>query len=323
MTTPSLTITIYIPSYNQAAMLRQAIDSVLAQTRLPDQFLIIDDCSTDESREVIEAYHREHPTLIEPIYNEHNLGIGGVRALAVERARCDLITYLDGDDLYEPRKLELEERALLDDPDAGYAYSNFTYINRDGEYLKTWCEQAPPPSGNLFDTLAAFAMPRGVCHRCELMRTDIIRRVGAYKPGLNLYEDYDLDLRISREHRAVVVGEPTHKYRVHGAGLHRTAYTRHYDSLIHIYDKNAALFDSLPEPRRSRVRSAVDAVLARYAWRAVKQHANGEFLLGRSQLLRYARAGVAHKPASALSPKHALRVAIGLVRAAPISSDRA
>lgn len=315
MTTVPLTITLYISSFNQSSYLGESIESALAQTRPPDQLIIIDDCSTDGSRDVIDTYHRRHPALIEPIYNQRNIGIGAVRALAIERARGELVTYLDGDDLYEPRKLELEERALIEHPGAGYAYSNFTSIDHDGEHLKTWSDGgggALLPSGDLFDTLASFTMPGGVCHRCELVRTQIVRRVGSYEPGLNLYEDFDLALRYARHHRAVAVGEPTHRYRLHDAGLHRTSYATHFDALQRVYARNAGLIDSLPPQRRASVREGMNAVLSRYAWRAIKQCAIGEIELKPSQVMRYAHAGATLSPRSMLMLKHPYRVARAL-----------
>lgn len=301
-------ISLYITSYNQAGYLRAAIESVLAQTRMPDQLIIIDDASSDESPQLIRDYQRRHPDLIDAVLRTQNMGIGASRAQAVGLARGDLITYLDGDDLYAPQKLELEERALIEQPDAAYAYSNFEFINPDGERTGLWCEPSQaPPSGNLFDQISGYKLMRGVCHRCELMRTDVLRRAGSYEPGLNLYEDYDLKLRVSREHNAVAVDRVTHSYRMHPQGLHRISYARHFDALEHVYAKNAPLIDSLPPDRRGAVRRGVNRVLARHAWRAVKQCAAGEIALKPMQTLRYASSGVKRRPGSLLLPKHPVR----------------
>lgn len=310
------TITLYMPSYNQAALLPQSIESVLNQTRRPDQFIIIDDASADDSPDIIREYQRQHPDLIDAVINPQNTGIGSVRNQAIGLARGDLVTYLDGDDLYEPEKLELEERALIQHPEAGYAFSNFGFIDQHGNPTRLWYEDnAPVPQGDLFTTIAQYAFARGVCHRCELMRTELVRAAGSYEPGLNLYEDYDLKLRVSRQHPAVGVDSVTHQYRVHEGGLHRTSFRRHYDALSHIYSKNAGLIDSLAAPQRREVRASIERNLARQAWRTIKQAAAGQHPLTRDEVRQYAGAGYAHQPMSRLFPKHRLRVLKAMHRA--------
>ncbi len=310
------TISLYISSYNQARYLPRAIESVLAQTRPPDQLLIIDDASTDGSRDIIEGYRRRHPRLIDAVINDRNIGIGAVRALAVERCFAHLVTYLDGDDLYDPDKLEAEERALREHPQAGYAYSNFAFIDPEGITTGLWHDDpaAPPPGGDLFDRVATFTLARGVCHRCEMVRRELLAREGSYRAGLNLYEDFDLKLRLARRHHAVAVARPTHRYRMHPDGLHRISYAAHFDALRAVYARNAGLIESLPAGRRSAVRAGVNTVLSRYAWRAIKQSAAGEIELKPTQVLRYARAGAMLQPRSVLIPKHPYRVARALAR---------
>lgn len=316
MSEPKHTITLYMPSFNQAPMLSLAIESVLAQTRRPDQFIIIDDASTDDSPDVIRSYERQHPDLITAVLNPINTGIGAVRNQAITLAHGDLVTYLDGDDLYEPQKLEFEERTLDEHPDAGYAYSNMGYIDQRGNETGVWYEDAEElPQGDQFSTIARYAFAKGMCHRCELMRTSLVRAAGSYEPGLNLYEDYDLKLRVSRHHPGVAVDRITQRYRIHDGGLHRASYARHFDALNHIYTKNAPLIDSLEEPERSQVRAAVGSTLARCAWRAVKQAAKGYHPLPNKEIQRYASLGYRLEPKKALHPKHIYRVIRALGRA--------
>jgi glycosyltransferase involved in cell wall biosynthesis len=316
MSDPTHTITLYMPSYNQAPLIPLAIESVLAQTRRPDQFIIIDDASSDESPEIIRDYQRRHPELIHAVLNTENIGIGAVRHKAISLAKGDLVTYLDGDDLYEPQKLELEERALIEHPEAGYAYSNVGFIDQHGNDTGVWYPESEPlPQGDLFSTIARYAFARGICHRCELMRTSIVRDAGSYEPGMNLYEDYNLKLRVSRHHPGVAIDRVTQRYRIHEGGLHRASYARHFDALSHIYNKNESLIDSLDEPERTKVRATINSTLASCAWRAVNQAAKGQHPLPKQDVKRYARHAYRLKPKSYLQPKHAYRVLRALSRA--------
>ena len=106
------TISVYITSYNQREFLAEAIDSVLAQTLPPHQIIVVDDCSTDGSQDIIADYARAHRGLFSPIYHRDNTGVAQVRADALAAVTGDLVTYVDGDDRYLPTKLEQEAAAL-------------------------------------------------------------------------------------------------------------------------------------------------------------------------------------------------------------------
>lgn len=305
----SCTITVYIPSYNQIEYLGSAIESVFAQTRLPDQILTVDDASTDGSSGLIRDYQRKHPKLIDAIFNPTNLGIGSTRRIAVNAAKGDLITYLDSDDIYLPRKLELEERALNENPQAGFAYSNFHLINAQGAQQELWATTGQLPSGDVFELHSGFRFPRGIASRCELVRRELLLKTDHYESGLNLYQVLDAMLRITRMSTCVAIDEPTHAYRRHAKGAHRYAYTTHYDTLHHIYTKNKNLLDGFDARRKRMLFREIEGVLASYAWRAIKQMSNDQPADGsRHQVLQYAKAGFAHRPSSVLNPKHTLRI---------------
>ena len=109
-------ISVFITSYNQEDYLKQAIDSVLAQSVPPYEIIVIDDGSADESRELIRTYAQTNPHLITAVLNESNLGIPRTKARAVDAARGDWITYCDGDDRWLPRKIEYDICTMEKDP---------------------------------------------------------------------------------------------------------------------------------------------------------------------------------------------------------------
>ncbi len=308
-------ITVYIPSYNHIQYLGPAIESVLAQTRLPDQILIVDDASTDGSDKLIREYQRKHPGLIDVIINETNQGLGSIRRIAVNASTGDLITYLDADDLYLPRKIELEERALVDHPKAGYSYSNYCFVNEHGDDQGVWSASGELPSGDVFERLCCFQFPQGVASRCELVRKELLVQTDHYESGLNLYQCHDVMLRIARISTCVAIENSTHAYRRHAQGVHRIPYTVHYDTLNHIYTKNKDLLDGLDDRPKQRLQSKIDSILSGYAWRAIKQMSKNQSAENHRHVLQYARAGFTHNPASVLNPKRPLRVLRALAKA--------
>ena len=127
------TISVCIISYNQKQYLAEAIESVLHQTLPPYEIIIVDDYPQDGSQDIIKDYAQKHEKIIRAFYNTRNLGVVRTRAIALEKVKGDLVTYLDGDDRFLPRKLEWETETYLKNPHASIVYSNIYYIDNKGE----------------------------------------------------------------------------------------------------------------------------------------------------------------------------------------------
>ena len=112
-------VSVIIPTYNYAHFLPECIDSVLAQTVLPDEIVIVDDGSTDNTPEIIKPYLSH--SLIKYIRTE-NSGVSSARNLAIMEASGDLIGILDSDDKWRSDKLELQ-LPLFENEKVGVVYS--------------------------------------------------------------------------------------------------------------------------------------------------------------------------------------------------------
>src|SRR5689334_22859441 len=107
-------VSVVIPVYNRAAMLRQAVESALGQTHRPIEVVIVDDGSTDDTPQAIAALTARHPEV--RAVRRENGGPGAARESGRQAARGELLQFLDSDDLLLPRKLELQLRALEEHP---------------------------------------------------------------------------------------------------------------------------------------------------------------------------------------------------------------
>lgn len=118
-------ITVIVPSYNYGAFLSDAVESVLRQTRPPDEIIISDDCSTDNTQEVGEYYARRFPKLVRYRRNTTNLGIVEHFNAAVEEAKGDYICFLGADNRLCSNYVE-ETSGILDrDSKCGVAYTDY------------------------------------------------------------------------------------------------------------------------------------------------------------------------------------------------------
>ncbi len=132
-----ITVSVVIPTYNRAALVRESIDSVLAQSRKDVEILVVDDGSTDDTPRIERDYAGRIVYL-----RQDNRGLNAARNAAIARARGQYIALLDSDDLHLPWTINLLVGLLGRFPQAGFAYADFLILRGDrppfGPGLKSW-----------------------------------------------------------------------------------------------------------------------------------------------------------------------------------------
>lgn len=124
-------IGVVLCTYNGEKYLQQQIESLLAQTRLPEEILILDDRSTDRTVEIVNSFACDNPR-IRLIRNSTNLGFIKNFEQGIALCEKDYIALCDQDDIWLPEKLERLAAELEAHPDAGMAFCNAEYILADG-----------------------------------------------------------------------------------------------------------------------------------------------------------------------------------------------
>lgn len=119
-----------MPSYNTAQYISQSIQSVLAQTYLNWELIIVDDCSTDNTENVVSVFLNDNR--IKFLKNERNSGAAVSRNRALREARGKWIAFLDSDDLWEPEKLE-KQIAFMENHEYHFSYTNYIEIDEDSK----------------------------------------------------------------------------------------------------------------------------------------------------------------------------------------------
>ncbi|HAB17550.1 MAG TPA: glycosyltransferase [Verrucomicrobiota bacterium] len=122
------TITAILCNYNGAAYLQEAIDSVINQTRLPEEFIIVDDASTDSSKEIIRKVTQRNPALIKFIEHPQQRGQAAGFNTAASASTGDLLAFLDSDDLWFPQKLERMQHKSMNCPGFGLLQHNLQIL---------------------------------------------------------------------------------------------------------------------------------------------------------------------------------------------------
>jgi len=210
-------VSVIMPNFNGARFLGEAIGSVLAQTYRPVELIVVDDGSTDGSRQAIGRYG-DGVTLIALAHT----GLPGrVRNRGLLAARGGLVAFLDSDDLWLPEKLALQVAYLEARPEVGLVHSNLQVIDGAGRYVRDiflgcagsrgLSDDDPEPS-----FVQLLNGDSGVWTSSVLVRRHVLDRVGGFDETLTVAEDYDLWIRIAREFRIGFVPDALAKHRKHG-----------------------------------------------------------------------------------------------------------
>ncbi len=199
-------ISVIIPAYNQSRYLAAAVQSVLDQTNQDFEMIIVDDGSTDQTRQVAASF--DDPRL-RYIYKE-NAGLSAARNTGIRNSNGNYLTFLDSDDLFTLRKLELLAERLNGDPELGFVAGKAILIDQNGNPLGKIFDQPPPD--DLSDLL--YWNPFHVCS--VMVRREWQEIAGMFDESLRAYEDWDMWLRLARLGcRMGWVAEPISYYRFH------------------------------------------------------------------------------------------------------------
>lgn len=206
-------VTVLMPVYNGEKYLREAVDSILAQTYREFEFLIINDGSTDGTRGILESYGDPRIRVMD---NDENRGIVYTLNRGLKQAAHDLIARQDADDLCAPHRLQRQVEYLGKHPDVALVGSRAANIDERGSavYGKVFDK---PVGAHAIRWYMFFDNP--FVHTSVMFRKNVILdRFGGY-PEFRLCEDYELWSRVAREGPVTVLAECLVTQRVHSNSL--------------------------------------------------------------------------------------------------------
>lgn len=197
-------VSVIIPTYNRAHLIERSIRSVLNQTYENFELLVIDDGSTDNTQEVVEAIRDDR---IRYIRCEENGGAAKARNRGIAEAKYDYIAFQDSDDEWHTDKLERQMKVLTEaSEDVGLVYCEYHYNGLNG--LEDISPNRDIPleqkSGNIFPQLLSGNM---IGTPVMLVKKECFEKVGVFNENFPCMEDYELVLRIAKEYRIEFIPE--------------------------------------------------------------------------------------------------------------------
>lgn len=203
-------VSIVMPSYNTAKYIKESIESVLKQTYTHWELIIVDDCSTDNTSNVLEQYLLD--TRIHYIRNEKNSGAAVSRNYALREARGKWIAFLDSDDLWHPEKLEKQIEFMLSN-NYHFSYTNYEEIDEESKPL------------NVFVTGPKKITKHSMFNYCWMGCLTVMydaEVVGLIQiEDIKKNNDYAMWLKVCRKAKCYLLNEQLAKYRKRSGSISR------------------------------------------------------------------------------------------------------
>ena len=211
-------VSVIISTYNRAHYVPHAIQSVLDQTFEDFEIIVVDDASTDNTKEVIEKFEDERICYIR---HKKNKGGSATRNTGIKHSRGRFIAFLDDDDLWMPTKLEKQLDLIKNNPRIGVVYTGALEINNSG---KVRGFHIPSRRGNIFPDILRKNYV-GSCSRV-LVRKECLDKSGFFDENLPAIQDFDLWVRLAKRYEFDYVEEPLVLYRVHEKRISTNPYIK-------------------------------------------------------------------------------------------------
>lgn len=201
-------VTIYITNYNYAQFIRKSIDSVLGQSYQNIELIIIDDGSTDNSKEIIEEYRSLENV---QIVFQQNKGLNITNNIALKLSRGDYIVRLDADDYFTDDAIETMVNELDSNPEIGLVFPDYYFVDEHDEITSEFKRLDFSNEVALLDLPAHGA--------CTMIRTEYLKAVGGYNESYNCQDGYELWVKFTTKYKVKNIAKTLFYYRQHGNNL--------------------------------------------------------------------------------------------------------
>ncbi len=211
-TPPTMTplVSAIIPTYNRASLVCQAIDSIMQQTYGRIEIIVVDDGSTDDTRQRLEAYGSAIRVISQP-----NAGPSAARNRGIRAAVGEIVTFLDSDDVWHPTKIA-RQVSILQRTGAPCCICNAEIEAGEGAHVRTFEYAALRPAAEegIWENVTEVLSTRFLMlTQMVAIRRCVLERIGGFDESLWILEDYDLALRLSLEGPWCFIAEPLVTYR--------------------------------------------------------------------------------------------------------------
>lgn len=225
-------VSVLMPVYNAERYVAEAVESILAQTLVEFEFLIVDDGSTDRSGAILASYAAREPRI--QLTRRPNSGYLAALNEGLAQARGEFVARMDADDIALPERFQRQVAYLRAHPECLALGCALVNIDEDGDVL---CEERLPLDHDEIDRRLLLGLA-GLSHPAAIIRRAALIELGGYRPRFYGVEDKDLWLRLAERGKLANLPDVLMKYRVHADNFTFRNYERSVAAL------RAALFEA-------------------------------------------------------------------------------
>ncbi|WP_018131684.1 glycosyltransferase family 2 protein [Effusibacillus pohliae] len=236
------TISVVIPTYNRAAYVCQAIDSILNQTYRDFEILVVDDGSTDSTRKQVAAFGDQVRYI-----HQANRGPSAARNIGILHAKGEYIAFCDSDDRFLPEKLEKQLNYIRNHPNCRFLYSWYYNVDQRGQITKLRKPRACKSREHLQYCL--FTRKFTIRTSTVLVHKRCFKRAGLFNEKYWYSQDWDMWMRLAAYYRGHCLQEPLAEYRQHDDNRSRLSVKIYHPeiraSILKLYGWNEAKLKQL------------------------------------------------------------------------------
>lgn len=242
-------ISVITPVYNHEKFVAQTIKSVQSQTYQNWEMLIVDDCSTDDSWELIQKFAKKDKR-IKAFRNNKNKGLTPNWEFLINNSRGAYIAFLEGDDVFRPKNLEKKLEIFEKYLEVGMVYCDFDIINTIGSVvlrnyyekheIKTYENQKIKPDEYLLSRIAPFSSYSQIMIRRNIIKNGIFPRSLDSRAKIFLPSDWDYNFRVSTNNNIFFISDSLLGHRKHNSNNSADFLSaeEHYNLLLDDYEKS-------------------------------------------------------------------------------------
>ena len=221
-------VSVIVPTYNSGELLREALQSILAQTYKPIEIIVVDDGSTDHTREIVQAVGAP----VHYLYQHNSGGCASPRNHGLRVASGALLSVFDADDVMHPTKIERQVRFLHEHPGVALVFSDYVNFSSEGRsplsHFRTCCELLSvltKETGrdelvlNSKETTRILASENFTIASSPMFRREVYAQVGGYDENLNASADFDFHYRVAARFNTGLIDQIGFYRRLHGSNM--------------------------------------------------------------------------------------------------------
>lgn len=213
------TVSVIVPAYNASRTVGATIESVLSQSFTDLELVMVDDGSTDETKDIVSEYKSKDPRIVYAW--QKNSGVSAARNRGLDIAKGKHISIIDADDLWEKDKLNRQLAVIGSEKDMVVltGIRRFQLVN--GRKVYGEITMPPPLQNDRYDLMSTLLLSsfQMVLINTALLEKNLARKLGGWNPNMRIAEDWDFWIRASRRCRFKVIEEPLSYYRKHAESV--------------------------------------------------------------------------------------------------------